>query len=335
MVSTIGLMLWGLSTAAAQEVVVNIDQDVADTFGIDSTEASDGITSSINEGLNLVDQEAFLQSMANAAAMSSKGMGVDYASNIKRFMFGASFGSAVNSAGFSFGRGGRELPEDGFSFQVSAMAGLNLGFSNPDGFLGRVKLYANGMQLSTGGDSFNGTLTNLGGHLQLQLAKPRSGTGVEWGGLALTSGYDISQYSLDLVQALPVDTEIDGNDLSWSAEGTYTVAAETASVPVELSTNVRLAILTLYAGGGVDYNLVGEATSSISLAGPLDVSSSGQTATLGDASISMSGSAIADQLTPRFFGGAQVGLSVLKVYGHLNVGLNNSVGGHIGARVAL
>jgi hypothetical protein len=49
----------------------------------------------------------------------------------------------------------------------------------------------------------------------------------------------------------------------------------------------------------------------------------------------LDGLGIADELTPRVFGGVQVGLAVLKLYGHLNIGLNNSVGGHVGARIAL
>ena len=34
------------------------------------------------------------------------------------------------------------------------------------------------------------------------------------------------------------------------------------------------------------------------------------------------------------FGGIQTGFAFMQVYGHLNIGLNDSVGGHLGARLA-
>jgi hypothetical protein len=328
-----GLLMITMSAAFAQDVSINIDDNVAGQFGIDSDEASSGITSSIDSSFNINDQAEFLQSMANAAAMSSKGMGVDYASNIKRFMFGVSFGSAVNSAGFQFGRGDRELPEGGFALQLSGMAGLNLGFANQDSFLSRVKIYVNGLTLSTTGDFYDASMYNVGTHLQIQLAKPRSAAVVAWGGLALTSGYDLSTYSIGLSQEIPVETDLDGSSLTWSATGAYDVTANTASVPIELSTNLRIALFTLYVGGGVDWN-DGAADSEISLSGPLEVSASGQTATLGAASVSLTDSALADEFTPRVFGGIQTGFAFMQVYGHLNIGLNDSVGGHLGARLA-
>lgn len=332
--STLALLLWGSGTAGAQSIVVNIDEQVAAQFGIDPAEAESGVSSSIDSGLNIADQAEFLEAMANAAAMSSKGMGVDYASNIKTFMFGVSFGSAVNSAGFTFGRGGQELPDgSGFSLQLAAMAGVNLGFGNEDSAASRFKLYVNGMTLGTSGDIFDGSLYNLGAHLQLQLAKPRRSAAAEWGGLAVTSGYDVSGYALQLSQALPVNTDIDGNDLTWDATGTYDITAATTSIPVELSTNVRVAIVTVFAGGGVDIQQ-GDASSVIGLSGPLEVSSQGQQATLGAAAVTLDGSALADAMTPRVFGGVQAGLGPFQVYGQLNVGFNDSIGGHVGARLA-
>ena len=134
----LGVVLSLASVALAQDVVVNVDPNVADKLGIDGTAAESNLSGAIDENLNINSQQDFLEAMANAAAMSSKGMGVDYASNIKRFMFGVSFGSAVNSAGFQFGRGGRELPEGGFALQMAVMGGINLGMGRDKGFLSRT-----------------------------------------------------------------------------------------------------------------------------------------------------------------------------------------------------
>ena len=332
--SMTALAAWALIGAAqAQEIQIQIDQSVADQHGIDSDQVSSEISSTIDGQLNITEQLTFLDAMANAAALSTRGMGVDYASNPKRAVFGMSVGSAVNAAGVTFSRGEQELPEDGgFSFQLSAMAGINLGMGREDAALSRVRLYANGMVMDTGGDIFDAKLLNYGAHLQVQLIKDRQGAGLEWGGLALTTGYQAAGYTLELKRELPVTTEFSGQSIDWDATGTYTISSTTDSIPIELSTNLRVLIFTVYGGGGIDWNQ-GSASSSIGLSGPLEIGSGSQQ--LGTAAVTLSEEGLPDNVVPRIFVGTQANIALVKVYGHINVGLNSSFGGHTGLRFVL
>ena len=120
-------MMWWIGAAMAQQVTVTVDPEVAQQVGIDPTEVQQQVSERISGAFRLPDQTEFLRQMADANAMASKGMGVDYATNPQRFVVGASFGSAVNGVGATFLRGTDTLPEGGFSVQLSAMGALNLG----------------------------------------------------------------------------------------------------------------------------------------------------------------------------------------------------------------
>ena len=321
--------------ANAQSIVVNIDETQAEQYGLDVSGLENNLSSTVNDQLNIGDQAAFLAGMANAAALATKGMGVDYASNPKRVVFGGSFGSAVNGVGASFKRGEYAVPEGGFSMQASLMAGINLGFGNEDSALSRFRLYANGLTLGTSGDSFNASVYNYGAHLQFQLLKPRQAAVVEWGGLAVTSGYEVSGYVMELTSALPVATQQDEIELTWDAVGAYDIVSVSDTIPIEVSTNLRVFVATVFVGGGVDMVSAGSATSEVSLGGDITAAAAGQEATLGNIGVSLADEGFADDMVPRAFVGAQADLLFLKAYGQLNIGFNESFGGHIGLRVVL
>ena len=290
----------------------------------------------IAEELGLGDTSSFLNSMADAAVMSTKGMGVDYASNFEKIVLGWSVGSSVDEAGqASFGRGGREMPEYGFAFQMSGMIGLNLGLlSGGEGFLSRVAIFGNGMAMQTGGETFRGHLSNFGAHLQLRLVKPTEGEGMQWGGLAFTSGYEWAEYRLDMVQGMPIAAPGSGADLTWNAEGEYFVKASSGSIPLELSTNLKILIVTGYLGGGVDI-ATGDASNAMELTGPIKAEAGGQSVEIGTATVSLIDRGAATSPKPRIFGGLQLNILMIKLYGQLNVGVDSGFGGHVGLRMAL
>jgi hypothetical protein len=340
--SLVGLSLAALLTgapAAAQalDVQIAIDEDAAAQAGItDTTALRSALESEVDGTLVLDDQAAYLSQMADANILSAKGMGVDYASNFEKFIVGGGFGSAVNSAGFRFGSGDAPLPTGGFAFQATVMAGLNLGFAaEDDSFSRRVRVYANGLIGSTSQEPFAGDLLNYGGHLQLKLIRPsgEKGAVVRFAGLDLTSGYEFSRYTMRLDQGLPIPAD----DASWNATGSYVITSEATSVPIELSTGLKIAIISVYGGGGVDVNPYGQATSTIGLEGPLEAehTSTGETLNIGTAAVQANTTGQSALVTPRIFAGAMAHLMFVKLYGHLNVSFDRSVGGHIGARIAL
>jgi len=339
-----GLALTAPGLAWGQDLELTIDQDVADAFGIDVSQMETELEAQTSEALNLVDPQAFMDSMANAGGIAAKGMGVDYASNPKMFVVGGGVGASTHAGGFSFGRGDEELPENGFATMVSLMAGVNLGlFNGPgdDGALDRFVVYVNGMALDLPSDrEFGGSMNNVGAHVQAKLVKGKNAKVVEWGGLDLTTGFEHSTYVLALSDELPItgSVPVDGSardaEVTWTAEGTYDMKASTNSIPLEVSTNVRALILSLYFGGAVDVHLA-KSVATAELDGPLEARLRGTKDTLGTAKLTVDFDGAGDPFVPRGFVGTQLNLTVLKLYAHLNAGANGTLGGHMGVRVAM
>jgi hypothetical protein len=329
------MLLLTISAALAIDADVQITlPPEAKQAGMDEAELEAELTSAIGEQLRTTDVGGFMDQMADANVLSAKGMGVDYGSDMQRFAFGGAFGTAVSGAGAALDGGTAEgLPETGFALQVGAMAGLNLGaFSEKDSALRRFKLYINGMSAKTDRAPFSATFLNYGGHVQIKLVKGGDKTdGVRWGGLDVTGGYEYSSYVLVLEEGMPVET----NGLKWLATGTYTLSAESRSIPVELSTNLHIFVVTAFAGVGFDYNLSGVADTAVSVGGPISMTYGGETTDVGSATLKLSETGTAAQYTPRGFVGVQADILAVKVYGQLNVTLDQSVGGHVGVRFVL
>lgn len=318
--------------AQAQDVTVAIDPDLAQQAGVDPTEVEQQIHDATSGQLKLDEPQAFLEQMAAANAFATKGMGVDYATNPQRFFVGGAFGTAVNGAGFTFVRGEETLPTGGFALQASANAGLNLGFMSKDeSFLRRIVVSANGLWYAGAAPPFEAEFFNLGGHIQLKLIRPSHKGVVEWGGLDVTSGYELSSYRLSLSESLPVET----TGLRWDASGDLDITASSGSIPIELSTNLRVFVVSAYIGGALDIRTAAVANGTMSLGGPLTFTGAGQDQPLGTVNASLALEGHATEYVPRAFAGVQVNIVWLKVYGHVNVGFDDTYAGHLGVRVAL
>jgi hypothetical protein len=328
------LCLLGVTRARAANI--ELDDAAVRRAGLDPVEVRNDLGADIDDELRVVDQQKFLEGMANAAAISARGMGVDYGLDVKKFVAGVSIGSGVADTGTLLGRGEESpLPVGGFSAQLSVMAGICPGgFVPGQGFLDHLRIFVNGMALRMpSGQPFGGSLQNLGAHVQLQVLQGVDAKVAAWKGLALTAGYDSTVYHLSLQKDLPIATTSDGMRIEWEADGTYDVDATTGSVPLEVSTAVRVLVLTVFAGGGYDI-VTSSANSTAALVGPVEIEASGERASLGTATVSLEDSADGDPGMLRGFGGVQIRLAVVKIYGQINLADNDTVGGHVGARMA-
>lgn len=327
----------GSSTAAAQQVDITLDKQLASQLGLDATAIRADLSGAVNEQIHTDEIETFVGQMADANLLSTKGMGVDYASNPQRFVIGGGLGTAVNGTGVQLGRGSDGLPSGGFAFQAAVMAGLNLGaFAEDDSFFRRIVVYGNGLAANTNGAPFTGRIENLGAHLQFQLAKPHAGAAVEWGGLAFTTGYEWSRYSMFLSEPLPVEAD----PVKWDASGDLTIASEAASAPFELSTNLRILVVTVFVGVAADVNKGAVASTEIALSGDITTTQQGETYVLGNAAVSAGLTGDGAAMLPRAFGGVQINILPVKIYAHVNIASDPyfermGFGAHAGVRVAL
>ncbi|RME20890.1 MAG: hypothetical protein D6798_19410 [Deltaproteobacteria bacterium] len=324
-----------LSTSArAQEISFDINDDVAAKLGLDPNAVEAELQANATRSLRLDEVTDFLGQMAQANQMATKGMGVDYASNPQRFVVGGGLGTAVNSHGVSFQRGSDNLPTGGFAFQAAVMGGLNLGaFTiNDKSALRRFIVYVHGLAAETALDPFRASFTNYGANLQVQLIGVAGGSGkpVEWGGLALTAGYESSRYKLTLESPIPITTP----DVRWDADGALSISTDAAAVPIELSTNVRILVATAFGGIAYDRNLTATSAMTAELVGPVSsLALDDRDIGTGLVRYSAEGSHADDAI--RAFIGAQANVFLAKAYGQLNFGLDRSFGGHVGLRLTL
>ena len=299
--------------------------------------------SAIDDALKLGTLEEFLRQMANANAIATRGMGVDYASNFKRFVVGAGIGTGVNGVGASLTRGDSGLPEGGFAFQMTVMGGLNLGMFNKadDSFADRVAVFGNGLiMVAPESDGFGGTTKNMGAHIQIKPVLPKGNKVVGWGGLAFTTGYEFSSFRMVLKESIPIDAPVGDYEMTWKADGEFAIESHTSTIPLELSTNLKLLVVSPFVGGAFDINFINSSFADGDLSGPLTADVNGETVDVGTANLVVHmidpetgghGEVSGTMMTPRFFGGLQANILFLKLYGQVNVSLDESFGGHIGA----
>ena len=330
------LVLCFLGVGQARAATFDLDDAALKKAGLDPQEVESELGAKIDEKLAANDPQ-FLAGMANATAISARGMGVDYGLDVKKFVFGVGVGSGIAYSGTLLGRGDDEVvPDGGFAAQLSVMAGICPGgFVPGEGFLDRVRVFLHAMAFDMPSDHvLTGSLQNFGGHLQLQLLNKADFKVGAWNGLALTTGYSSSNFRLKLESDLPIDTTVDGTAIQWDANGTYEIDAIAGGIPLEVSTAFRVLVFTWYAGAGYDF-VTASADQTAALEGPVEATRSGEDQSLGNATLALEDEAEGDRQLFRGFGGMEIKLSVIKVYGQLNVANNDTIGGHVGLRIGL
>jgi len=290
----------------------------------------------------------FLGRMSNAQSITNKGLGVSYATDHSLFVVGGGLGVGLSSPSLTNIETNGGLPPVGLGVQGSVMAGISLAkFPLPE--LGpidpkRITLFVNYFGYSN--DSLVSSLaikTNTFGlHAQYKIisAKNIGGLGLlNWGGVAFTTGFDVSSNSLTYKVGQNITTTSGGQTYTWTPNSNSTLVLEANSftIPLEVSTSIRLAyILSFFGGAGVDLNF-GKSTIASNLNGP--VTGAGVS---GTASAALTGG---ETQNPTFghvrvFGGPQLNLvplkntNVLSLYAQGNYSFGGHYGVHAGIRAA-
>jgi hypothetical protein len=154
---------------------------------------------------------------------------------------------------------------------------------------------------------------------------------VEWGGLHLHTGIQRNSMGINLAQDLKDENVTDD---ATGATGTFSQGNVTfdmdstvTSIPVELSSYLRLAyVFTLYGGLGFDYNLTSETDVDLNASGNFSGSGSGTTysATI-NANESASGEGAATDF--RRFVGIQFNVPFVRIYAQMNQNFGGDLNG--------
>lgn len=270
-------------------------------------------------------QTNFLKQMAGAGAASTRGMGVDYASNPDIFTVG--FGIGMGFGGFTGGISAPSngLPSVGVGAGSSFILGLNAARVGIKDFWkiksNRLTLYLNGMGYTMDQISnFYASTFSLGAHGQYEIVPQKAILPfkmLHWNGVDVSSGFDYTSMTAKITNNYTF-TQTDGTlTTNWKVNGE--VGAETGifTIPIEASTGIQfLYVFTMYTGVGVDMNF-GSSSSIANVGGPFSLTDPtnlpGKEIIGGDAKLDLSESQSPNFLDLRFFGGLQLNISALKI----------------------
>lgn len=265
-----------------------------------------------------------LQGFADAAVLSSHGLGVDYVSVPESLIVGVA-ANAASATG--------DVPDSigGLAANVAVMAGMNLSAWR----LPRWTVYGSGFYRSETISDVTGHITNARAHVQYALVPAGEGGVARWTGVQLTTGLELTRWTLGTTHAMATTIAVTGTkgsaNLGYDAMGSFQLGSSSVAVPVEVSSGIRVAVVSVYAGVGVDLTQ-GQGTFDAQLSGPLH-DTDGRN--LGSVTIDGHDSRGASPFEPRAFTGVQLDAWKLKVFGHLNANADSAASVGVGVRGVL
>jgi hypothetical protein len=278
-VGVAALLLAGLVAPARADVSVTLNpgagQSFASQLGVDKGAIEQQLANELQTLFQTYRLHDYVRSFGDAQSFATRGLGVDYGSTIDVLEVGIAANLAVNgNKAFTEGDS-RTQPVAGVAPNLTLMAGLNLGFLG----LHSVTLFGNYFTRKETYRGFDAQLDNYGGHLQVKLFRPHKehlwNALLQWGGIAVTTGFDHARMRLGLGQSFTRDIPITVGqqnlaDVDVQAQGTFTLESRTYSVPLEVTTNFRfLYVLSAYGGAGFDWQFGGGADMDVNLNGAL------------------------------------------------------------------
>ena len=243
----------------------------AASIGMTTDQLVQQLTTQVNGLFQVANVNSFLKDFQNAQSFSTKGLGVDYASEATLVEAGAtiSFASNVDKA-YKPSGSYADPPISGGGANFSLMGGVGLGLVGLDPLM----IFGNWFKGSASLGQLDGSYQNWGLHGQLRLFGPSRKSSavkmlVRWGGIAITSGADYSHLALSARKSIASTMNvIPGAPVSVTSTGdlTFTVDQTTWSVPLEVTTSLRLlSLVTVYGGLGLDWQLGGGSTMKIGM----------------------------------------------------------------------
>jgi hypothetical protein len=311
----VGFVVAGYAAAARADskVTVQLNQNGAQLASYLNLSVADLITNAETQFDTLFQTAqipALLRAFASTSAIADHGLGVDYAVLPGELMVGVVANGAL-ATDASFGSSSHEL--GGIVFNLAVMAGANFGrWGHP-----RWSVFANGYYESESYHGLDGHLATGGVHVQYKILPEQRRGAISWLGLDATTGFEYAYSTIGKADTLPINFKVynpagDSEHLTFEATGTLNVVAKASTVPIEVTTGLRLwNHLALYAGGGLDIT-VAPATIDVALAGDIDIRSNMQN--VGTATVTATGSASPGVVTVHALAGLQLNVPYAHVY---------------------
>lgn len=340
---TLGL---GLYASASQAQIFKLEfkpaggvpQPLIDQINAEVQKVEDDI----NKDLPAADSPGrLMEGMANSSIMAGKGIGSDYASDMKVAIIGAGVGVGAdlekNKAA--------DTDLSGAGIQGGIMLGTKLGWMDTQKILGldtdRLSVFVNFFkyehEMETGDTDAKADLSTFGFHFTYDWIKGNNSKMFGWGGVQLHTGYEYNstklRFSSKITESVSGSSGGANYNSSIVADPTATVDITSHSIPIEISSSVRfLYIFSFFGGLGMDINSgtaegkgdLNSQTADVTCSG--GVCGGGPT-DVGDVetSANIDGKGDANPFLFRAFAGLQLNLPFVRVYVQADKALGNEL----------
>lgn len=224
-----------------------LGNEVAAQIGTSSAQLAADARAKIDALFQLSGLPPLLRSFADTGSFAARGLGVSYQTDPGDRMFGVVVAGAIASdVELSSKR-----PLSATVLDYALFGGVNLARWNHP----RWTVFANGSYAASTIRALAGNLITLGAHVQYQLVPPTGPRAARWTGVTVTTGLEYARWAVGLASTYYTNVTVTGSADSASVRlyntGTLEVLAQTITVPLEISTGVRLAeVLGAYVGAG-------------------------------------------------------------------------------------
>ncbi len=328
-----------LPAVARAQVTVTVNlspqgQQLATALGTTPADLAMKIQNQVDTAYDTANLNGFVRSFADATTFAQRGLGVDYMSLPGSFILGVGGQVALATDG---DLNPSQSTTAGFAANFSIMLGLNLKeWGHP-----RWTLYVNGFYEKGSTDRLNGAITTAGGHIQYRLVDPQRDQGVgaailRWTGIDITSGVEFTRWSMGANDTITNDYTVQAGtgstDLSVASTGTFDLKSNALTVPIELTTGLRIVeLISVYGGVGFDFT-EGKADLDANLTGAMKTPDG---TNVGTVTISGTGSNTASP--GNFYGlaGVQLNLWALKIFSQVNLSPEPAASLAFGVRLVL
>jgi hypothetical protein len=297
----------------------NEGQQLAQAMGISTAELAMQVKSKIDDAYHTARINDFLKEFTNATSFSQRGIGVDYSSAPTNFMVGLAANLAI--------AGDPDIHDKqhitgGLAANFSILLGMNLSEWNHK----KWTIFANGFYQEASLGDLEGSITSAGAHVQYNVIQPAAsggaGTVARWLGLSLTSGLEYTRWNFGTGGTeLTTPFDLSGGGMtvpvSFDSTGRFDLRSDALTVPIEVSTGVRIALIsTLFVGAGIDLTPGGKSTLDASLDGNVHTDDNRD---LGTVTITGDGDSKGSAGQFRVLAGGQINLWKLKIFVQANV----------------
>jgi hypothetical protein len=226
----------------------DLGRDVAADLGLSVSDLIARSEARIDELYRVSRIDELLRAFANTAVFAQRGLGADYDVDGGDIFIGAAAAGVHGDVAI----GTTNTLLGGSIVNFSILGGANLARWHAP----RWTTFANGFYEATTIHGLEGHLLTLGAHVQVQLVQPTRPSHARWTGVAATTGLEYAHWSIGTVSSIESHFTVEGTSknrsVHMSSTGTLDVLTTTYSVPIEVTTGVRLAdVLSLYTGAGL------------------------------------------------------------------------------------